>query len=265
MIGQPLTRTEDARFLTGAGRFTDDLQLEGQAYAVMVRSPHAHARIERISIQQAQKMPGVLGIFTGADCAADGLRPLDHSPMPSTKFDMKLGPPAGRSLFYGPHLLLPVDKARHAGEAVVMVVARTQNQALDAAELVDVHYEPLAAVTHAAAALEPDAPRLWDEAPDNVLIDTTFGDVAATERAFAAAAHVVKMDFHVPRVTACALEPRAALALYQDGRYTLWAPSGGALRHRRDLAGALGIPAERLRVVTGDVGGNFGTRNRAYV
>ena len=95
MIGQPLARKEDARFLTGAGRFTDDLQLEGQAYAAMVRSPHAHARIGRISIQQAQKMPGVLGVFTGADCAADGLRPVDHSPMPSTKFDMKLGPPRG--------------------------------------------------------------------------------------------------------------------------------------------------------------------------
>jgi len=265
MIGQPLARKEDARFLTGAARFTDDLQREGQAYAAMVRSPHAHARIERISIQQAQKMPGVLGVFTGADCAADGLRPVDHSPMPSTKFDMKLGPPAGRSLFYGPHLLLPIDKARHAGEAVAMVVARTQDGALDAAELVDVHYEPLPAVTHAAAALEPGAPKLWDEAPDNVLIDTTFGDVAATERAFAAAAHVVGMDFHVPRVTACPLEPRAALGLYHDGRYTLWAPSGGALRHRRDLAGALGVPPELLRVVTGDVGGNFGTRNRAYV
>src|SRR3954463_1662425 len=265
MIGQPLTRTEDARFLTGAGRFTDDLQLERQAYAAMVRSPHAHARIERISIQEAQKMPGVLGIFTGADCAADDLRPIDHSPMPSTKFDMKLGPPAGRSLFYGPHLLLPVDKARHAGEAVVMVVARTHDEALDAAELVDVQYEALPAVTHAAAALEPGAPQLWDEAPDNVLIDTTFGDLAATERAFAAAAHVVRMDFHVPRVTACPLEPRAALGLYHDARYTLWAPSGGALRHRRDLAGALGVPSEHLRVVTGDVGGNFGTRNRAYV
>src|SRR4029079_17891195 len=109
-------------FLTGAGRFTDDLQLEGQAYAAMVRSPHAHARIERISIQQAQRMPGVLGVFTGADCAADGLRPLDHSPMPSTKFDMKLGPPAGRSLFYAPRLLLPVQHERHAGEQGDMVV-----------------------------------------------------------------------------------------------------------------------------------------------
>ena len=146
MIGQPLARKEDARFLTGAGRFTDDLQLEGQAYAAMVRSPHAHARINKISIDEAMKAPGVLGVLTGADCAADGLRPVDHSPMPSTKFDMKLGPPAGRSLFYGPHLLLPIDKARHAGEAVAMVVARTQDEALDAAELVDVHYEPLPAV-----------------------------------------------------------------------------------------------------------------------
>src|ERR1051325_1979305 len=98
MIGQPLARKEDARFLTGAGRFTDDLQLEGQAYAAMVRSPHAHARINTISIDKAMKAPGVLGVFTGADCAPDGLRPVDHAPMPSTNFDMKLGPPAGRSL-----------------------------------------------------------------------------------------------------------------------------------------------------------------------
>ncbi|HEX9433322.1 MAG TPA: xanthine dehydrogenase family protein molybdopterin-binding subunit [Burkholderiales bacterium] len=250
-IGEPLARKEDFRLLTGTGRFSDDFQLEGQVYAAMVRSPHAHARIRKISIENAK---AALGVFTGADCAADGLAPIDHTPMPSTNFDMKLTAPAGRQLFYGPHFLLPTDKARHVGEAVAMVVARTQAEALDAAELVEIDYQP---ITGAAP--------VWDEVPDNVLIDTTFGDPEATERAFAAAAHVVRMDFHVPRVTACALEPRAALGDYRDGRYTLWAPSGGAVRQKRDLATVLGVDQGQVRVITADVGGNFGSRNRAYV
>ena len=253
-IGEPLPRKEDFRLLTGNGRFSDDFQLDGQLHAAMVRSPHAHAVIQTISTEGAMAAPGVLGVFTGADCAADGLSPIDHTPMPSTKFDMKLTAPAGRQLFYGPHFLLPTDKARHVGEAIAMVVARTQAEALDAAELVEIDYQP---ITGAAP--------VWDEVPDNVLIDTTFGDPQATERAFAAAAHVVRMDFHVPRVTACALEPRAALGDYRDGRYTLWAPSGGAVRQKRDLAAVLGVDQRQVRVITADVGGNFGSRNRAYV
>ena len=264
-IGEPLRRKEDLRLLTGNGRFTADLQLAGQLHAVMVRSPHAHARMTKISTDRAMATSGVLGVFTGADCAADGLGPIDHTPMPSTKFDMRLTAPAGRSFFYGPHFLLPTDKARHVGEAIAMVVARTHDEALDGAEAVEVEYEPLAAVTQAQDALARGAPPVWNEAPDNLVIDTTFGDAPATERAFAAAAHVVKMDFHVPRVTACALEPRAALGDYRDGRYTLWAPSGGAVRQKRDLAGVLGVHERLLRVITADVGGNFGSRNRAYV
>jgi len=253
-IGEPLRRKEDFRLLTGAGRFSDDLRLDGQVHAAIVRSPHAHARIRKVSSEKAKAAPGVLGVFTGADCAADGLSPIDHTPMPSTKFDMKLTAPAGRQLFYGPHFLLPTDKARHVGEAIAMAVARTQAEALDAAELVEIDYEPMTGV----------AP-VWDEVPDNVLIDTSFGDPEATERAFARAAHVVKMDCHVPRVTACALEPRTALGDYRDGRYTLWAPSGGAVRQKRDLAGVLGVDQRQVRVITADVGGNFGSRNRAYV
>jgi carbon-monoxide dehydrogenase large subunit len=254
-IGEPLPRKEDFRLLIGAGRFSDDFQLDGQLHAAMVRSPHAHARIRKISTEKAKAAPGVLGVFTGADCAADGLGPIDHTPMPSTNFDMKLTAPAGRQLFYGPHFLLPTDKARHVGEAVAMVVARTPHEAMDAAEAVEVDYEPLA----------PGVEPVWREVPDNVLIDTTFGDLDATERAFAGAAHIVKMDCHVPRVTACALEPRAALGHYRDGRYTLWAPSGGAVRQKRDLAGVLGVHEGQVRVITADVGGNFGSRNRAYV
>jgi len=211
-IGQPLLRKEDLRLLTGTGRFSDDFQMEGQAYAAIVRSPYPHARIVRVKAETAKTMSGVLGVFTGADCLADGLGPIPHSPVPSTRYDMKLSGPQGGVIFIGPHLLLPVDKVRHVGEAVAVVVAQTHAEALDAAEAVDVDYEELPWVTDAEAALARGAPTIWDEVPGNVLVDTLFGDVTATDRAFAIAAHVVKMDFRIPRVTAVPLEPRAALA-----------------------------------------------------
>ena len=264
-IGKPQPRKEDRRLLTGRGRFTDDFSLDRQAYAAMVRCPHAHARIKSVHAGEIENLPGVLAVFTGRDCHADGLRAIDHSPMPITKYDIKLSPPAGRALFYGPHYLLPVDKARHAGEAVAMVVAETREQALDAAEAIEVDYEPLAAVTDSEAALAPGAPAVWDEVPGNLFIDTRFGDAEATERAFAAADRVVKMELDIPRVTASAIEPRAALASFEDGRYTVWVPSGGAVRQKRDIAGLLGVDEKNVRVVTLDVGGNFGARNRVYV
>ena len=136
-IGRPIPRKEDARLITGKGRFTDDFNRDGQAYAAMVRSPHPHARIVAIDAAQAKAMPGVLGVFTGADCLADGLGPIPHDPLPKTKYDMKLTGPGG-AVFIGPHMLLPADKARHVGEAVAMVVAETKAQALDAAEAVEV-------------------------------------------------------------------------------------------------------------------------------
>src|SRR5262245_36182058 len=147
-IGKPVVRKEDARLTTGHGRFSDDFSLPGQAYAVMVRSPYPHARILGIDVARAKALPGVLGVFTGADCLADGLKPCPHDPVPKTKFDMKLAAPGGGAVFIGPHLLLPVDKARHVGEAVVMVVAETVAQALDAAEAVTVEYEVLSGVYH---------------------------------------------------------------------------------------------------------------------
>ena len=266
-IGQPLRRKEDHRLLTGAGRFSDDFNLEGQAHAAMVRSPHPHARIVAIDAARALGMPGVLGVFSGRDCLADGLGAIPHGPVPSTRYDMKLTGPGGGQVFEGPHRLLPADRARHVGEAVAMVVAETQAQAMDAAEVVDVSYEELPWVAEAAAALAPGAPAVWDEVPDNVLVDTRFGDQMATERAFAAADRVVAREFHIGRVTAAPLEPRAALAQFDpsSGRYTLWAGSGGAVRQKAELAAVLGIERDRLRVLSFDVGGNFGSRNRVYV
>ena len=266
-IGRPIPRHEDARLVTGHGRFTADFKLDGETYAAMVRSPHPHARIRGIDTEAARKMPGVLGVYTGADCLADRLTPIPHDPLPRTKYDMKLSAAGGRPVFIGPHMLLPVDKARHVGEAVAMVVAETQAQALDAAEAVAVDYEVLPHVIHSEDAMRPGAPAVWDEVPDNTPIDTWFGDRDATDKAFAAADHVIKKDFHIGRVTGVPLEPRAAVANYDaaSGRYTLYAGSGGAVRQKRELVGIFGIAPERLRVLSYDVGGNFGTRNRVFV
>jgi len=266
-IGQPLPRTEDARLLTGRGQFSDDFCLPGQTYAAIVRSPYAHARIGRIETALAKDMPGVLGVFTAADCLADNLGAIPHDPLPKTKYDMKLGGPGGSEIFFGPHLLLPADKVRHVGEAVAMVVAETLNQALDAAEAVTVAYETLPCVLHAEDAMQPNAPAVWDEVTGNILVDTWFGHAIETERIMASAAHVVAKDFHVGRVTGAPMEPRAAVAHYDEaeGRYTIYAGSGGAVRQKRELAAVLGVDTERIRVLSYDVGGNFGTRNRVYV
>src|SRR5689334_12072497 len=266
-IGQPIPRKEDARLLTGRGQFSDDFRFSGQTYAAIVRSPHAHARIVRIDASAAKKMPGVLGVFTGEDCLADKLGPIPHDPLPKTKFDMKLHGPGGSEVFIGPHLLLPADKVRHVGEAVAMVVAESLDQALDAAEAVSISYEPLPCVTSAEDAMRAGAPAVWDEVPNNVLVDTRFGNAAETERAFGCAAHIVAKDFHVVRVTGAPMEPRAAVARYDEteGRYTIYAGSGGAVRQKRELAAVLGVEPEKIRVLSYDVGGNFGTRNRVYV
>jgi carbon-monoxide dehydrogenase large subunit len=267
VIGKPLVRTEDARLTTGRGRFSDDFFLAGQVYAVMVRSPHPHARILEVDCVRAKAMPGVLGVFCGADALADALGPIPHDPLPKTRYDMKLHAPGGGAVFIGPHLLLPADKARHVGEAVAMVVAQTLPQALDAAEAVKIDYEVLPAVFHSEDAMRPGAAAVWDEVPNNVPVDTFFGNQEATARAFARADHVVAMSFHVERVTGVPLEPRAALGHYDaaSGRYTLHAGSGGAVRQKRELASVLGIHPECLRVLSYDVGGNFGTRNRVFV
>jgi carbon-monoxide dehydrogenase large subunit len=268
VIGQPLRRKEDARLLRGQGRFSDDFSLPGQAYAAMVRSPHPHARIVAIEADAARAMPGVLGIFTGADVLADGLGPIPHSPVPSNRYDLKLRAPGGVPIFFGPHLLLPADRARHVGEAVAMVVAESGAQAADAVEAVRVTWEPLPFVVDAAEAADGRAPAVWDEVPTNVCVDCSFGsDPAAVDAAFARAAHVVARDFHVGRVTGVPIEPRAALGAYDAAtrRYVLYAGSGGAVRQRREIAEVLGLPPEQLRVVSLDVGGNFGTKNRVYV
>ena len=266
-IGQPLPRNEDARLLTGRGQFSDDFSFPGQTHAAMVRSPHAHARIVHIDSSRAGAMPGVLGVFTGADCLADKLAPIPHDPVPKTKFDMKLRGPGNSDIFFGRHMLLPHDKARYVGEPVAMVIAETRAEALDAAEAVVIEYEELPCITHSEDAMKPGAPVVWHEVQNNILVDSHFGNAAETDRALANAAHVVSMDFHIGRVTGAPMEPRATVAHYDrdSDRYTIYAGSGGAVRQKRELAEVLGIEPEKIRVLSYDVGGNFGTRNRVYV
>jgi carbon-monoxide dehydrogenase large subunit len=263
-IGKPLPRKEDLRLITGRGRYADDFNMAGQVYAVLVRSPHPHARILAIDAAQARGMPGVIAVLTGSDCKSDGLAPIPHQPVPATKYDIKLTAADGGKIFPGRHELLPTEKVRYVGEGVAMVIAASREQAADAAEAVEVAYEELPLV------LESDrAPALWDEVPDNVLVDTVFGDAQATDRAFSAADHIVRMDFKVTRASPMPMEPRAGLAHYDEGaaRYTLYFTSGGpgVVRQRLQLAAVLRVEPERVRLVSYDIGGSFGARNRPYV
>lgn len=266
-IGRPIRRKEDHRLLTGQGAFCDDFVAPAQLFAVMVRSPYPHARIGTIRTRDVLAMDGVRLVLTGTDCLAAGMSGIPHNPIPKTDNDLKLRGPGDLDIFIGPHIPLPTDKVRHVGEAVAMVVAETKYQAQDAAEVLEIEYEELPWVTDTAAAAEADGPTVWEQSPANTPVDTVFGDPVATDAAFARATHVVKMDFHVGRVTGVPLEPRSALAVPdpKTGRITLYAGSGGAVRQKREITETLGLEADDLRVISKDVGGNFGTRNRVYV
>ena len=266
-IGEPFRRLEDERLLTGKGRFSDDWNLANQAWMGVVRSPHAHAQLKSVDVSDAAAMPGVLGVFTGADCIDDGLSQIPHNPLPSTKHDMKLHGAGVGEVFCGDHMPLPSDRARYVGEALAIVVAESMAQAEDAVEAVNVVFEPLPSVSRTDLAAAPGAAEVWDAAPGNVCVETLFGDREATDAAFAAADHVVEMQFHVDRVTGVPMEPRSALGDFDPGtgRYAVYAGSGGSVRQKREIAAVLGVDPERVRVISKDVGGNFGTRNRLYV
>ena len=261
-IGAPVRRREDLRLLTGQGRYGDDLTLPDQTYAVMVRSPHAHAEIVTIDAGEACAMPGVLAMLTGRDMMEDGLRPIPHAiwsghpaelPLPNTDGSIASGPP---------HFCMATSIARHVGDIVAVVVAATVAAARDAAERVAISYRPLPSVSHALQAVAANAPLAWNEGKSNICIDSYLGDATATDAAFARASHVVHFETWVQRVAGVPMEPRAAIGEYHaaTGKYTLHAGAGGAVRPRNDLAAVLGVPESDVRMVMHDVGGNFGTR-----
>ena len=256
-IGKPVARKEDARLLQGKGCYTDDFNLPGQAYASMVRSPHAHARIRSIDAAAALALPGVLAVFTGEDAVRDGLKPIPFRPVTPNPHEVRLN-----ASFVAPYPLLPVDKARFVGQGLALVVAETAMAARDAAERVTVEYEPLPALV--APAASGDGARLWD-AP-NVCADTTIGSISAVEAAMKSAAHVVVLETKMNRVTGVPMEPRTALGAYDERtkRYAVYASCAGPHRARAEIAGALDVPESDVRVVTRELGGNYGTRNNLY-
>jgi aerobic carbon-monoxide dehydrogenase large subunit len=257
-IGDAPKRREDQRFLTGQGRYLDDLVFEGLVHAVMLRSPHAHALIERIDTAAAQRAPGVLAVLTAADVAGDGLLPLRPAAEANTQ--------TGKPFAFEPQPLLASGKVRHVGEAVALIVAETREQAQDAAELVAVDYIPLPAVTTAAAALAPGAPLLSENAPGNLCLDWRTGDPKAADAGFAAATHVVTIRLDNHRIVTNPMEPRGIVGGYDpaSGRYTAHV-SAQSIHVTRDFtARSLGVPAAQVRFVAPDVGGGFGAKNFVY-
>ena len=258
-IGQPVRRTEDHRFLTGAGRFTDDISVPDQAFAHVVRSPHAHAAIRAIDTSAARAAPGVLAVLTGADVVADGL-----GSMPCFKIAHNSD---GSACFVPPHLILATDRARHVGDPVALVVGETLEQARDAAERIAIDYQPLAVTANTAKAADAGMPLVWDEAPNNLCFDREIGNRDATEAEFAGAAHIVRFEHVNNRVVVNPLEPRAAIGAYdaETAHYTLYATTQNPHMIRDLLAeGVFDVPAERIRLITPDVGGGFGAKYMLY-
>ncbi len=255
-IGQAVPRTEDPRLLRGHGRFVDDVRLVEMAHAVVLRSPHAHARIVSIEASAARAMPGVLAVLTGADYRADGLGGL---PCQITNFER----PDGGPMFSPPHPALATDRVRRVGDDVALVVAETANQARDAAERINVEYQPLPSVSTTAAAAMPGAAPVWDDCPDNICFRLEAGDRRAVAAAMASARHVVRRRFVVNRVSANTMEPRACIGAYdaRDDRYTLYVGLQNPHEVRRQLADdVFALPETSFRIVPGVIGGSFGMR-----
>src|SRR6516164_1002791 len=249
-IGQPVRRVEDRRFITGRGSYLDDLSLSRQAYAFMLRSPHAHARIRGIDIAAVIGAPGVLAVYTGEDLARDGIGTIPCLSALTSR--------DGSSCVMPPHPAIARDRVRHVGDTVAMLVAESLAAARDAAELVAVDYEPLPAAVDTVHAVEPGQPLVWDEAPGNLSFDWEVGDGAAVAQATAGARHRVTLKLVNNRVVVNSMEPRGAIGEYDPGQnsYTLWSSTQGSHFVRNLLAESVfKIPENRIRVVTRDVGG----------
>ncbi len=255
-IGQPLPRKEDDRLLRGEGRYTDDISLPNQAHAYILRSSVAHGRIRSIDTAAAKTMPGVLGIFTGEDLKAYGTL---QSALPFKSRDGSDMKKPGRAA-------LPTDKVRFGGDPIACVVAQSLWQAKDAAEAITVDIEPLPVVTRPEQAVAAGAPILFEDAPGNLALDFHYGDAEKVEAAFAAAAHKVKLTLENTRMIVNAIEPRAAIGSYDPAkeRFTLYSVSQGVMGLRAGLVNVLKTTPDKVRVVTGNVGGSFGMKAQVY-
>lgn len=255
---QPVRRVEDQRFITGKGRYTDDINLPGQAYGVMLRSPHAHARILKIDTAAAQAAPGVLAVYTHADLKAANVGDLPCTiPLKNRDGSMRADPPRPA---------LADGMVRHVGDPVAFVVAETAVQARDAAEMIEVDYDALPAAADMATAMEPGQPQIWPQAPNNRAFDWEIGDKAKIDALFASAAKTVKLTLENNRIVVASMEARVALAAFdkESGRFTLYTPTQGVWVQKKLLAKILGLPEDKFHVVTGDVGGGFGMKIFIY-
>jgi carbon-monoxide dehydrogenase large subunit len=253
-VGQPVRRKEDARLLTGQGRFIDDVIMPEQAFAYVVRSPHAHAKINGIDASGARGAPGVIAVLTGAELVGDGIGGIPClAPLESMD---------GSAMPMPPHPLLAQDRVRCVGDDVALVIAETRAQAKDAAEQMVVDYEPLPAVVSTADAAQDGAPQIWDEAPGNTAFHWGMGDKDAVDAAFAKAGHVSTIDLVNQRIVVNSMEPRGALGQYDADadQYTLHTGTQNVHLALNVLTGVLNIPPEKLRVVSPDVGGGFGMK-----
>jgi len=258
-IGQPVRRTEDPRLVKGQGRFTDDIDLPGQVYAAIVRSRHAHGVIRDIDVAPAFEQPGMLGAYTGKDLARAGFGTLTCLIGFKNRDGTEMRKP--------PRPALPTDKVRFVGDPVAFVVADTPTRARDAAEAVLVTIDPLPAVIDLQDAVHPDAPQLYDEAPGNVALDYHYGDPAKVVAAFAKAAHLTRVRMVNSRLVVNAMEPRAAIGLYdaETQSWTLYSGSQGVMGLRARLAtDILKVAPEKVRVLSGNVGGSFGMKGGVY-
>jgi carbon-monoxide dehydrogenase large subunit len=258
-ISQPVTQVEAPRLLTGKARFTDDVTLPRQAFAVFLRSPHAHADIVRIDTSAAEAMAGVLAVLTGADYAADGLGPV-RGISPLRRRD-------GSPMYRPQRPALTRDRVRHVGQSVAVVIAESVNQARDAAEAIEANYAPLPVQLSTADANRPGVPLLWPDCPNNEPVFVETGDSAAVDAALAGAAHVVRETFIVNRVTANAMEPRAVVADYDQGRdhFTIYACLQRPYIWRTMMTRhVFDIPENRMTLIAGDVGGSFGMKGGLY-
>ena len=258
-IGQPVPRFEDPRLVKGGGRYVADMVFPGMAFGYVLRSPHAHARIRSIDTSKAKAAPGVLAVLTGADYKAAGFGDL---PVPGG-LKRRDGAPGYRPRYPA----LVEDKVRMIGDYVAFVVAETYYQAVDASELIDIDYEPLPALVSTGDAVKPGVPLVWDDCPNNVGFVQIEGNKEATDAAFARAAHVVKGEFVINRVTAATMEPRGCIGLFEpiEGRYTIYTTLQRTHVFQTELSNyVLKVPDSKIRVVCGDIGGSFGMKSAVY-